>query len=320
MYKKIIILLLLILWPFNVLGYSNYVIPGGENIGIEIYSDGITIIGFYKVEGKYNKGEPELKVGDKILKVNDKKTSTINELIDEIDLNLKEEVVLTIKRGNEEKSILFPIIKINDIYKTGLYVKDSLTGIGTLTYIDPNTLRYGALGHEIIEKTTNERVEVKMGTIFKSDITSIDRSTNGNPGGKNAKFFYNKQYGNIVRNTDKGIYGTYEAILPDKELMAVGDEVSLGKAMIQTVLDGNKITQYAINITKINTNHETKNIVFEIVDEELLQKTGGIVQGMSGSPIIQENKIVGAVTHVVVDNVSKGYGIFITSMLEEGDK
>ncbi len=320
MYKKIIILLLLILWPFNVLGYSNYVIPGGENIGIEIYSDGITIIGFYKVEGKYNKGEPELKVGDKILKVNDKKTSTINELIDEIDLNLKEEVVLTIKRGNEEKSILFPIIKINDIYKTGLYVKDSLTGIGALTYIDPNTLRYGALGHEIIEKTTNERVEVKMGTIFKSDITSIDRSTNGNPGGKNAKFFYNKQYGNIVRNTDKGIYGTYEAILPDKELMAVGDEVSLGKAMIQTVLDGNKITQYAINITKINTNHETKNIVFEVVDEELLQKTGGIVQGMSGSPIIQENKIVGAVTHVVVDNVSKGYGIFITSMLEEGDK
>lgn len=319
---KKILLLILCLFPINVLAYSKYIIPGGETLGIDIKSDGVMVIGFYKVSGKYNKGSVELRSGDYITEVNGIKVETVSELTTEIEKNINTDFVkLTFKRGEKEKTTNLKLIESDGIYKTGLYVKDNVTGIGTLSYIDPETKIFGALGHEIVESNSNSVIEIRTGTIFKNSITSIDKSFNGNPGSKNAKFEYNTVFGNINKNTNYGIYGSYTAVLPNKELIEVADksEIKVGTANIYTVLDGEEIKPYEINILSINEKNKIKNITFEIIDQELLNKTGGVVQGMSGSPIIQNGKIIGAVTHVVIDNVTNGYGIFITTMLEEGE-
>lgn len=322
--KKLKILLIsFILLPLNVLAYSDYIIPGGETLGIEINSDGIMVIGFYQINGKFNKGNPVIKSGDYITKVNGTEVTTVNELTAVIEDNVDDGFVeVTYNRNGKEKTSKLELIKDNDVYKTGLYVKDSITGIGTLSYIDPETKIFGALGHEIVESNTNTVVEIKSGIIFRNYITGIDKSSNGIPGSKNAKFYYDTTYGKILKNTNVGIYGIYENDLPNKELyeVATPDEIKIGKATIYTVLEGEKIKDYSIEITAINETSSIKNISFVIDDEELLDKTGGVVQGMSGSPIIQNDKIIGAVTHVVIDNPTTGYGIFITTMLEEGEK
>lgn len=320
---KIFIISLLLLIPINVFAYSDFIIPGGETLGIEINSKGIMVIGFYQINGKFNKGNPELKPGDYITKVNNIDVYTVDDLTSVIEDNIsKSGVKITYNRNGKIKTSNLELVKDDNIYKTGLYVKDSITGIGTLSYIDPETKVFGALGHEIVESNTKSTVEIKSGIIFRNYITSIDKSTNGIPGSKNAKFYYDTTYGRIIKNTNVGIYGIYDALLPQKDLIEVAEpnEIKIGKAYIETVLNGEEIKQYDINITGINESSDIKNINFEIIDEELLDKTGGVVQGMSGSPIIQNNKIIGAVTHVVIDNPSNGYGIFITTMLEEGEK
>ena len=321
MKKSIVIIFLLLLFPTIVYAYSNYIIPGGNTIGIDVKNDGVIVIGFYKIKDKYNMND--IVVGDIIKKINNNPISSVNDMVLEIENNIKDDKVnMTIIRDKKEIDIDFKLIKDNDTYKTGLYVKDSVSGIGTLTYIDPGTKIYGALGHEIIEGNTLNRIEVKSGTIFESVITSIDRSSVGYAGTKNADFYPKNVFGNISKNTISGIYGTYTKDIIESELMEVGlpNDLKIGDAYIYTVLDGNKVNKYKINISKINTSSKIKNIYFEIVDEELLKGSGGIVQGMSGSPIIQDDKIYGAVTHVIVNNPKTGYGIFITTMLEEGEK
>ena len=318
-----ILLLSLLLIPMNVLAYSDYIIPGGETLGIEINSDGIMVIGFYQIDGKFNKGDPVIKSGDYITEVNGIRVNTVDELTEIVEDNvLEEKVEVTIKRNGKEKTSELSLIKDGEVYKTGLYVKDSITGIGTLSYIDPETKVFGALGHEIIEANTNSLVEIRSGIIFRNYITGIEKSASGVPGSKNAKFYYDTVYGKILKNTNVGIYGLYENEMPDKELYEVGnpEEIKIGDASIYTVLDGENINQYSIEITKIDETSDIKNIPFVINDPELTDKTGGVVQGMSGSPIIQNDKIIGAVTHVVIDNPVTGYGIFITTMLEEGEK
>lgn len=319
---KILLITLLMIIPNIVYAYSSEVIVGGQNIGINIQSNGILIVGFYKVDGNEAKSNPALQVGDYIVKVGDTFVTTINELTNAIETNMKDmKVVLTYNRDGKEAKTTLTLIEQNKVYKTGLYVKDSITGIGTLTYIDPESKIFGSLGHEIIEANSNQKIEVKTGTIFNSTITGINKSSNGTPGEKKATFNTQDVYGNILKNTQYGLFGNYTNSLPNGTLMQVAskDEVKVGKASILTVLDGNEVKEYEINITKINEYNKIKNISFEITDQELLEKTGGIVQGMSGSPIIQNNKIIGAVTHVIVDNVKTGYGIFITTMLEEGE-
>jgi len=244
-------------------------------------------------------------------------------MIDAIEKNVNNNKInITVLRNKKEETYSFNLINKNGVYKTGLYVKDSISGIGTLTYIDPETKIYGALGHEIIESNSLTSVEVRTGSIFESEVTSIDRSSVGNAGTKNAKFYSNNKYGTVNKNTVSGIYGLYTKELPNIKPLEVGlaEDIKVGKATIYTVLEGEKIEEFEINITDINLKSEIKNISFEVIDERLKDKTGGIVQGMSGSPIIQDNKIFGAVTHVIINNPNTGYGIFITTMLEEGEK
>ena len=319
--KKFIVFLCLSLFcPLSVFAYSNEVILGGSTIGINIESD-VMVIGFYKIGGKYHKSD--LVEGDIITKVEDDEIHTINDLSTSLEKYVEqEEITITYLRGNKENTTLLSLYFEDGMYKTGLYVKDGVTGIGTLTFIDPATNTYGALGHEVLESTTSKIVEVRSGSIFENSITSIDSSANGDPGSKNAKFYYNNIYGDIDKNTKYGIYGTYTKEYDDTSLIEVADssEVKIGPAVIYTVLEDEKVEKFEIEITKINENSEIKNISFEITDQELLDKTGGVVQGMSGSPIVQNGKLVGAVTHVVTDNVTTGYGLFITTMLEESEK
>ena len=307
----------LFMFPINILAYE--LIPGGQSIGIEINSDGVLVVGFYKINDKINKGNPNIKVGDRIKSIGNKKVNKVEELIDAIDEQMKDNKInIVVLRNNKEINIELELIYSDGTYKTGLYVKDSINGIGTISYIDPKTKRYSALGHEIIETNSNARVEVKDGSIFKSEITGIDRSVRGTPGGKNAKFYSNIKYGTLDKNTITGIYGDYTSNIDEYNTLETAslDEITTGKAMIYTVLDGSDIKEYEINITKIDKKNDIKNIMFEVTDKELLEKTGGIVQGMSGSPIIQNNKLIGAVTHVIISSPNKGYGISIIKMLE----
>ncbi len=305
--------------PLNVLAYSNYVYMGGNTIGIEVNTDGVLVVGFYQINGKYNKSD--LMVGDYIKKVNNTPVNNLNELTNIIEKYANnKEVNIEYKRYNNIYNTTLKLIEDNGIYKTGLYVKDSIMGIGTLTYIDPESLIYGALGHEIVHNGSSKIVEIKDGNIFKNTIVSIDKSSDGYAGSKNAKYYYNTRYGNILKNTNHGIFGKYASNIDDYELVMVSDDIKIGDAYIYTVLDGNKVEEFKINIIGININSDTKNITFEIVDDRLIKETGGIVQGMSGSPIMQNGNIIGVVTHVIVDNPLTGYGLFITKMLEEGER
>ncbi len=315
---------LLFILPLNVFAYSEYVIPGGENIGIQVNSKGVLIVGFYEVNDQYIGKDAGFAIGDKIISINDQEVETINEMVNAIN-EKKEATTISVGflRDEKEQSLDLSLVKDeNNVYKTGLYVKDQINGIGTLTYIDPNTKIYGALGHEITEKSTASKFEIKDGKIFKANVTGIQKSTDGSPGEKNARFYKDEVYGTITENEKSGIFGTYTDSLPDKELQKVGtaDEIKLGKAVIQTVLKNDEVETFDINILKVDKKIDVKNILFEITDEDLLNQTGGVVQGMSGSPILQDNKLIGAVTHVIVNDSKKGYGIFITTMLEEGER
>lgn len=320
--QKIFFLLLVII-PINVFAYSDYVYVGGNNIGIEVNSKGIIIVGFYKVNGKEIAKNSGFSLGDKIIKVNNEEVSSINEMISKINTSLKNKYTsFTVLRNNKEITIDLKLIKDeNGVYKTGLYVKDQITGIGTLTYIDPETKIFGALGHEIVESNSNTKIEVKDGKIFKANIIGITKSTDNITGEKKASFDETIKYGSILENTTSGIFGKYQSNFEKNNLTKVGNpnEISLGKAKIRTVLSENNIEEFEINVLKVNNSGSTKNILFEITDEKLKNKTNGIIKGMSGSPIIQNDMIIGAVTHAIVNDNNKGYGIFITNMLKEGE-
>lgn len=319
------ILLIMCILPVNILAYSDYLLVSGKNVGINIKSDGIMVVGLYSVDGVSPGKDADINLGDRIIKINDKKVNNIKEMVSTIsNASNKESIKITYIRGSGQGSTNLKLIKGADgTYKTGLYVKDEISGVGTVTYVDPESKMYGALGHEIIDKNTSIRMEIKDGKIFNSVVTGITKSKDGSPGEKNAVFYTNEVFGSIEKNTPSGIFGEYTSDISDlKEYkIANSNEIKLGSAKILTVLSGNEIKEYDINITRLNdSNSQYKNILFDITDEELISKTGGIVQGMSGSPIIQDNKIIGAVTHVVVDNPKKGYGIYITNMLSEMEK
>lgn len=314
-----IFLISIISVPNIVFAYTKKVVLGGENIGIKVNSNGVLVVGFYQIDGKYPAKDAGLRIGDRIIKINDTDINIISDLTSSIKDNT-EVLEVTYERNNKIYNTKIKLYKdSNNVYKTGLYVKDKIIGIGTLTFVDPNTKMYGALGHEIMEKTTGTKFEIKDGTIFKSNVTGIDKGTRNSPGGKRASYMLDDTYGTITKNEINGIYGVYNKNIDTANLIEVADSssIKLGKAYFTTVIKDDTKETFEINILKINKNDATKNIFFEITDEKLLKRTNGVVQGMSGSPIIQDGKLIGAVTHVVVDDSSKGYGIFITSMLKE---
>ena len=317
---NLIIILMIIAVPNNVFAYSKYIIPGGSTVGIEVNSDGVLVVGLYDTISNSNK---DFKSGDRIIMINDKKVNNVDEMIEVInkDSNTTNDFSFVIDRNHERLTIYTKLIKDeNGVIKTGLYVKDRINGIGTLTYIDPNTKIFGALGHEIIDKNTASKFEIKDGAIYHASVNSIVKSKENKAGEKNAQYD-DTSIGTINKNTEAGIFGKIENIDDAEriEVSSIGD-IHTGKAYIRTVINKEKVEEFSINIIKLDEDNDTKNILFEITDQDLITSTGGIVQGMSGSPILHPPTIIGAVTHVIMNDVTKGYGIFITKMLKKGEE
>lgn len=318
----IIFLVATFIMPQSLLAYSNYIVAGGENIGLSINNKGIIIAGFYKVGDKYPGYDAGLNKGDIIKRANDKEVSSIDDFIGTIKESDGKSLKLVYQRGKQNETTTLNLTDENGTLKTGLYVKDMISGIGTLTYIDPESKIYGALGHEVLEQTTGTMINVRDGKIYSSNVTSIEKSVRGEPGAKNANTNSNDVFGDVKENKVSGIFGNYTKEINENNLYKVADyeDIKLGEAKIITVIEGTLKKEYSVNLIKVNNDKtDNKNILFEITDSNLIDKTGGIVQGMSGSPIIQGNNIIGAVTNVVVNNPKRGYGILITTMLKEGE-
>ena len=303
-------------------------IPGGMPIGIYMEVDGILVLDTEALEDiNGNVCEPSkniIKKGDYITSINDKRVEDKDDLIREVGLLEQPGVVLGIRREDECFEISFKAVEVEDEeYKLGIWVRDNVQGLGTVTYITEDN-EFGALGHGIHDIDTDKLLTIKGGNVYEINIVGIQKGKRGEPGGMEGVIVYNRRniLGNIVRNTENGIYGTIEKkekLIKDEELLEICSkkDIKLGDAVIRSAITG-EVKEYEIKIISVDyfARNENKRIMIEIVDEELLELTGGIVQGMSGSPIIQDGKLVGAVTHVLVNDPTRGYGIFIENMIK----
>ncbi len=297
----------------------------GASVGLYMETQGVLVVDtgeITDVEGLVeNPAENIVKPGDYILEVNGTPIGGKKELIEKIQTSQGEAMNLLVNREGEEIPLsLEPVMTPEQDYKLGIWVRDNTQGIGTLTYVDQEG-KFGALGHGISDTDTGELLDVSQGELYQAQILSVLKGTKGVPGELSGYIEYedSKKIGTIEKNTALGIFGQLfpTASLPEKKVeIGYKQEVKEGKAQLMTQLDG-EVKAYDIEITEINQNQADTNKAFEIrvTDPELLAKTGGIVQGMSGSPILQGEKLIGAVTHVFVQDSSKGYGIFIENML-----
>lgn len=299
------------------------VILGGNTIGLKI-DTGVMIAGKYQVQTSSKKVSPwknsDIQEGDKIIAYNGKAISNNSELLEELKNDTGTSVILTIKRNEKIHKTSVDIVKTKNNEKSiGLYIKDRIIGIGTLTFIDQQTSHFASLGHGIYDSNVNfGNID---GTITSSKIEGIKKSQPGEAGEKRA-ILTNKSYGIMAINKSTGIYGKLTTkSLNNRKLIEVAhqNEVENGKAQIYTVISGEQIEAFDIKITSISVqaSPNVKGIKYEVTDPKLLAKTGGIVQGMSGSPIVQNDRIVGAVSHVAVDNPKVGYGVHIEWMLND---
>ncbi len=297
----------------------------GASVGLYMETQGVLVVDTGEItdmEGLVeNPAENIVKPGDYILEVNGTPIGGKRELIEKIQTSQGEAMELLVNREGEEIPLsLEPVMTPEQEYKLGIWVRDNTQGIGTLTYVDQEG-KFGALGHGISDTDTGELLDVSQGELYQAQILSVLKGSKGVPGELSGYIEYeeSKKIGTIEKNTALGIFGQLfpTASLPEKKVeIGYKQEVKEGEAQLLTQLDG-EVKAYDIEITEINQNQADTNKAFEIsvTDPELLAKTGGIVQGMSGSPILQGEKLIGAVTHVFVQDSSKGYGIFIENML-----
>ena len=293
-------------------GDDDYYI-GGAPIGLSISTDGVIVIS--------DEGDSCLKEGDIITKINGSKIDDVDDI--EEALSSTDEAEVTFLRKNKEVKALVKVLKDDEKYRLGLVVKDNITGVGTLTFVNKDSGEYGALGHAVVDETGGNVVPVKEGKVYSCNLIGINKGQKNNPGQLRCLFLQNdKNKGDIVGNGKFGINGTMKDVdgLVDKNLTAkIGGRLSVmpGKATIISDISGIK-EEYEIEIIKANYQKKAndKSLVFRVKDKRLLNLTGGIVQGMSGSPIMQNGKIVGAVTHVFLSDPTKGYGVYADWMLQ----
>lgn len=308
-------------------------VPGGQSIGVKMDVGGVLVVGLEEIENedgeKINPGLlGGLQIGDSILEINGKEVYGADEVQSLVN-SVKDTVKLKVKRNNEILSLnIDPVKSAEDgLYKIGVWVKDRTAGIGTLTYYDPSNSTYGALGHGIIDAETESILPVESGLLLESQVQEVKEGKNGDPGEIKGIFYHSSDpLGSLEKNSRFGVFGiAYDDV--DNPMyenpIAVGrrDQVEKGKAYILSTLSNNEIKKFEIEIEKVEKQDKPsdKSMVIRVTDKELLEESGGIVQGMSGSPIIQNDRIIGAVTHVFVNDPQRGYGIFIEWMLKESD-
>ena len=307
------------------------VIPVGNIAGVKLYTNGVLVVGMSEIEGKNNeKYKPYentgIEEGDTILKINDILINSTDELVHNVNKSNGEDIKIDYIHDDESKECsITPVKTADDEYKIGLWVRDSAAGVGTVTFYEPSTKTFGALGHGIIDIDTNELINISSGEFITTRILNIEKGERGNPGKIQGTIENQKGIGVIGKNTKFGIYGKVDNISglnldASKEMeVALRDEIKTGKATILCSLDNDSPQEYEIEIEKIfkENNYDNKSMQIKVTDNRLIEKTGGIIQGMSGSPIIQNGKFVGAVTHVLVNNPQEGYGVFADIMIKK---
>ncbi|MEG2311042.1 MAG: SpoIVB peptidase, partial [Clostridia bacterium] len=295
------------------------IVLGGEAVGIKLLATGVLVMGI-------DRDDTNLKIGDVILKVNNIKIESNEELVNFAKTSNGNELELEVNRQGKIVIIkIKPLIdEICDEYKFGLFVKDSSAGVGTVTFYDKATNKFAALGHGVTETKENYILPINTGGITRTNIYAIKKGLAKVPGELKGSIT-NDITGEIVTNTDKGIYGNLlnTNLLNTKLSIDILSKIKVkeGVAYIYCTLDDNIVNKYEIQIEKVLlTSTGNKNMIIKITDKKLLNKTGGIIQGMSGSPIVQDNKLVGAITHVLLNDPTRGYGVFIENMIDDMSK
>jgi len=329
----IAICLIISLAPVSAAGLEtpDSVVPGGHTIGVKLYTGGLWIIGMSPVVTKEGETEPArragLAEGDIVTHINGKEIKELEKLSGfTADWDGAPVHVRFVRDGKMIETEFAPALCAREsIYKLGIWVRDSMAGIGTLTFYEPESGLFGSLGHGISDSGTGKLIPLDSGYLDYSEVESVLRGEPGIPGELHGIFRTGHDYGDVLSNTDSGLFGIVndcDILGPQPaEPVMVGPagEVSAGPAVIRSNVEGDTVGEYQIEILKIyGAEHESRNFMLRVTDPLLLEKTGGIVQGMSGSPVLQNGKLIGAVTHVLVGDPKRGYGIFIETMLREG--
>lgn len=309
------------------------IIPSGEAIGVKIQTKGVLVVGLSSIttaEGKKHSpaADAGFEIGDTILEINSQKIVKDRDITKIVNSSKGKNLNFLIQREGRRQNIkVKPVQSLEDSkFRVGLWVRDNIAGVGTMTFVDPDTNTFGALGHGITDIDSGVLVDISMGSVLKSKVASVQRARKTVPG-EIVGIFYESEdpYGKINKNTNFGIYGNLNTNNRQNSLepmpIALSYQVKEGPAKILSTIEGNNVEEFDIEIQKVNKQNSpnSKSMLIKVTDQRLLNITGGIVQGMSGSPIIQDGRIVGAVTHVLVNDPTRGYGIFIEWMLDEAE-
>ena len=306
---------------------ESQVLAGGHVVGIAMKTEGVLVLGTGEVSSSTGQSQSPakhvLQTGDVILACNGQAISEKEELAQAVQQSNQGQVTLTVLR--QGKTCQIPIQAIEDSrgeYRLGAWVRDSAQGLGTVTFIDPRTGAFGALGHGIYDVDTQSLLPLEEGVVTQSMLTGVEKSQTGQPGEIQGALVKNKPLGEVTQNTEAGIFGTIDRsklseVSAGSYPVAFRQDVTVGDAVILSDVLGGEVEAYDVRITQVNPNGlwGRQGMIVEVTDPELLEKTGGIVQGMSGSPIIQNGCLIGAVTHVFVQDSTKGYGIFLDEMM-----
>lgn len=308
----------------QTLAVGDRVVPMGNAVGIKLFSDGVLVVGLAEVETAEGACSPGkacgLKTGDVITHVNGNEVDTIEEIQSLVAEKEGTPLIIQAVRGRRQLQLTAAAVENErGVYQLGLWLRDSMAGIGTMTFYDPKTGVFAALGHGIHDVDTAMLMPMESGSTMKATVSAVEKGLSGKPGELRGDFDLARDQGKLYANTQAGVFGQMTETENMKQALPVAkwNEIKTGPATILSNVRGDLVETFEVEITHVASAREgTKNLMLKVTDPELLELTGGIVQGMSGSPIIQDGKLVGAVTHVLVNDPTRGYGIFIENMLE----
>ena len=298
-------------------------VPVGHTIGIKLFAEGVVVIGLAEVDGQTGKATPGadcgLRIGDVIEEANGREVESSEQFA--AMLQCGGTVDLAVNREGEDLTLAAePVLGPDGTYRLGAWIRDSMAGIGTVTFYDPETGAFGALGHGITDSDTGLLMPLGDGSVMDAQVKAVKKGAAGEPGELKGSFDLTRDMGSLQANTERGVFGTMEScdFVEARTAVPVArrDQVHAGSAAILSNVSGDTVEEFAVEVVRVLEGGGTQDLLLEITDQRLLEATGGIVQGMSGSPILQDGRIIGAVTHVMINNPERGYGILMENMLE----
>ena len=305
---------------------EHYVYPMGKTVGIKLFSEGVLVIGLSEIRTDSGNASPAkacgLQEGDIITHINSQEVNSIEAVQAVLQTLAGKEMSVRILRDKAQSQLTAQAVQCSSdgAYKLGAWIRDSMAGIGTMTFYDPESKIFGTLGHGINDIDTAMLMPLESGSIMPSSVSDVKKGLTGQPGELHGTFQIEKDLGQLYANTPGGVFGllTDDSMISNQQLVPIakGSEVKTGKATILSNVTGVKVEEFEVEIIKLFPNaQDTRNLMLHVTDQRLLSATGGIVQGMSGSPILQDGKLVGAVTHVLLNDPTRGYGIFAENMV-----